>query len=94
LLVVVRVGCVCSIAQTNSIERNTSWEANSRPAGQEILRLLWNPKVHYHVNKTPSLISIQRQLNPIHIIHHTYLRLILILSSHLRLGLPDGLLSA
>jgi hypothetical protein len=29
-----------------------SWEANSQPASQEIPRLLWNPKVNYHVDKS------------------------------------------
>jgi len=34
------------------------WEADSHSANQEISRLLWYPKIHYHVNKgsptTPS----------------------------------------
>jgi hypothetical protein len=30
----------------NSMVQRSSWEASSRLAGQEILRLLWTPKVH------------------------------------------------
>jgi len=45
----------------------TSSEANSHPAGQEILRLLLNSKVHYRVYKSTSLIPILRQMYPVHI---------------------------
>jgi hypothetical protein len=38
---------------TNSIEQNHPWEANSRSATQEILRLLSNLEVHYSVHKSP-----------------------------------------
>jgi hypothetical protein len=42
---------------TNFMERSP-WEANSHSANQEISRLLWNPKVHYRVQKNPSLVPI------------------------------------
>ena len=31
---------------TYSMEQSSSWEANRFSASQEILRILWNPKIH------------------------------------------------
>jgi len=74
---------------TNTMERS-HWEAESRSAGQEILRLLLNPKVHYRVNKSQSLVHCLSQRNPVHI-HQPYSsKIIIILAFHLRLGLPRG----
>ena len=57
--------------------------AESFSVSQEIPRILRKPKVHYRVHKGPSIQSTPS--NP------TSWRSILILSSHLRLGLPSGL---
>ena len=53
---------------------------------------LWNPKVHYRTLKRPPPVPNLGQPNPVHIPPHpTSWRSILILSTHLRLGLPSGL---
>jgi hypothetical protein len=47
--------------------------------------ILWNPKVQQHVHKSPPLVPILSQINPLHTIP-SYLRSILISSTHLHLG--------
>jgi hypothetical protein len=75
---------------TNSMELSSSWETASCAATQEFSKILWKPKVHYRVHKSPPLLPILTLINPVHTTP-CYLRSILILSSHLRLGLPSGL---
>ena len=71
--------------------QSLSWEANWFAASHEIPRISRNPKVHYRTHKGPSPLSILGQLNSVHIPNPTSWRSILILSTHLRLGLPSGL---
>jgi hypothetical protein len=76
---------------TNFMQQRPSWEANSHPASQEIPPILWNPKFHYGVFKSPPLNPILNQLihyTPCHLICLTS---ILISSSHLRLGISKPL---
>jgi len=76
---------------TNYIEQCHSWEVNRPSASQEILHIVWNLKVHYHVLKqSPPALSWARSIHSMPP-HHTFWRSILIFS-HLCLGLPSGLL--
>jgi hypothetical protein len=76
---------------TYSMKQSPSWESNRFIASQEISRILWNPKAHnaFIIARHLSLYSA----SPIQSIppHPTSRRSTLILSSHLRLGLPIGL---
>jgi len=47
---------------TKYMEESLSSESNSSSAGQEILCLLWKPKLRYHVHKSPLLVPIPRQM--------------------------------
>jgi len=53
------------------MEQSPSLEANRFSANQEISRILWNPKVHYLVHKSPSPALILSTINPTGI--HTFL---------------------
>jgi len=68
---------------TYSMERNPSWEANWFSASQEILRIVWNLKVHYHIHKCSPSGPILSQLDPVHTpaSHFLKIHLNIILSS-------------
>jgi hypothetical protein len=73
------------------MEQSPSWEANRSSDSQEIHHISWKPKVHYCVRKYPPTGPILSLSNLVHATHPTYWRSILILSSHLHLGLQSGL---
>jgi hypothetical protein len=73
-----------SVDVTNCMEKSPSWGATtSVTPTQELPNILYNAKVHCSVHKSPILSWI----NPV----HTTLRSVLILFTHLHLGLPTGL---
>jgi hypothetical protein len=78
----------------NSMEESPSSETNRFPTRQEIPRILWNLKVHYRIHNSPPLVPTTSQIKPVHNPHLTSWRSILILFSHLRLGVRSGLLAS
>ena len=75
----------------NSMQQSP-WEADRFAVSQEISRILWNPKVHYRINKSSPPFPILSLIDPVQA--PTSWTSILILSSHLCLGLPSGLFSS
>jgi len=73
------------------MEQGPSWEANRFSASKEIPHILWNPRVQNCIYKSPPPIPILSQIKPVHAPHLPSWRSILIVSSHLHLGLSSDL---
>ena len=74
---------------TNSMEQSPYWEANTSSVSTEIPRILCNPKVRHRIHNSPPPVPVLSHIYPVHTSHPTSRKSILILSSHLRLGLPS-----
>ena len=91
-------GTLRTCSQLTYSMQQSPWEANRFTVSQENPRIVLNPRVHYIIHKCPPAVPILSQLflswaSSIQFIppHPTSWMSILILSYHLRLGLPNCL---
>jgi hypothetical protein len=73
------------------MELSPSWEAANCATTQELPSILWNPKVHYRVHKSPALVPVLSQINPIYTIPSYLSTIHFNIVPHLRFGHPSGL---
>jgi len=84
------VNCVFVVIE--NIDRYYNSREQSSSTNQEIPHIIWNPKIHCRINKSPPPVPLPSQINPVHApIPH--IDNVVILSSHLHLGFPSGSLS-
>jgi hypothetical protein len=73
------------------MELSPSRQATICTTTQELPNILWNPKAQYSVHKSPPLVAILGQINPVNATPSCLCKICLMFFSHLRLGLPSGL---
>ena len=73
------------------MEHSLSLEAKKPSASLDFLSILCIPKILYRIRKNPPNVSILSHIDSVHGLHPTSLGTILVLSSHLSLGLPSSL---
>jgi len=83
------------LVNTDPTEKNPSWEADSRSPVQWIISILYSWSIQYRVHNSLQLEANLSQKNPVHhILTIVSLRYIIVLSFHLRLGLPIRVVSS
>jgi len=73
------------------MKQSPSWETNNYTAGQGISYIQSKLEVHHCAHNCLAMVPILSQMNPTHALRST-IRPHIILSSHLHLGLPSGVI--
>jgi len=60
-------------------------------ACQEITCILWNVRIHFHVQNSPPPDSVLCHINPVYALPTNFFKSVLILSPHQCLGLPSSI---
>jgi hypothetical protein len=70
----------------DSMEQSPCWEVIRSSSSPEIPRILWNPKVHYRILRSPPCVPVMSQLNSVHASTSHLLKILLNIILPLRLG--------